>query len=98
MIVDATVDGSPPGSLKRLEPRFASDYPPALTAHDIGLKDMLEAFYLLGTPPEVVLLTVSIEMPRELSTELSPGLAARLPELQRRVREEIEQLAGAPAS
>lgn len=53
VLVDATVDGAPPGTVVRLQPRFSSDYPRTLTAHDIGLKDLLDALYLLGEPPEV---------------------------------------------
>ena len=60
VLVDATVDGAPVGTVRRLTPRFSTDYPPTLTAHDIGLKDLLDAFYLLGNPPSVTLFAVSI--------------------------------------
>ncbi len=79
VLVDATADGGPPGRARRLEPRYSSDYPPTLTAHDIGLKDLLDSFYLTGRTPDVVLFAVSIALPQELGTELSPALAAALP-------------------
>lgn len=94
LLVDATVDGQPPGTVRRLHPRFSSDYPPTLTAHDIGLKDLLDALYLLGDPPEVTLFAVSIEPPRGLDTELSPELAALVPDLADLVLEEARVLAG----
>lgn len=81
VLVDATCDGQPAGTVTRLVPRFASDFPPSLTAHDIGLRDLLESFYLTGAPPSVVLFAVSITLPQDLSTELSPAVAAALPGL-----------------
>jgi hydrogenase maturation protease len=72
IMIDATADGAPPGTVRRLRPRFASDYPPTLTAHDIGLKDLLDVFYLTGTPADVTLYTVSIALPEEIGLDLSP--------------------------
>ena len=55
ILVDATADGQPPGTVRRLEPRFSSEYPASLTAHDIGLRDLLDSFYMLGDEvPQVV--------------------------------------------
>jgi hydrogenase maturation protease len=88
IIVDATVDGEPTGTVRRLRPRFSSDYPRSLTAHDIGLKDLLDALYLLGRVPDVTLFTISIELPQGMRTELSPPLDALIPEIAARVREE----------
>ena len=89
VLVDATVDGKSPGSVCRLTPRFSSDYPRTITAHDIGLKDLLDAFYLLGETPDVVLFAVSIAPLQELGLELSPEVAARIPEVAELVCREI---------
>ena len=89
VLVDATVDENPPGSVRRLTPRFSSDYPRTITAHDIGLKDLLDAFYLLGETPDVVLFAVSIPPLQQLGLELSPEIAARVPEIAELVRREI---------
>ena len=40
ILIDATIDGKPAGTIRRLRPKYSADYPPTLTAHDIGLKDM----------------------------------------------------------
>jgi len=61
VLVDATMDGAPPGTVRVLRPRFASDYPKTLSAHDIGLKDLVEAAILLGHVPRVVLVVVSVK-------------------------------------
>ena len=89
VLIDATADGRPAGTLRRLQPRFARDYPPSLSAHDIGLKDLLDAFHLLRGPSEVVLFAVSIESFQELGMELSAALAERLEEITAAVWEEV---------
>ena len=60
IMIDATADGRPPGTVGVLTPRFASDFPPSLSAHDIGLRDLVEATVLLGHLPDIHLVTVSI--------------------------------------
>lgn len=79
ILVDATADGQPAGTVGMLRPRFSSDYPVTLTAHDIGLKDLLDALYLLDVRPEIVLFTVSIELPKDLNTELTAPIRAAVP-------------------
>jgi hydrogenase maturation protease len=83
------VDGGEPGTLRRLTPRFSSDYPRTLTAHDIGLKDLLDAFHLLGESPDVTLFAVSIPLPGTLGIGLSPALTAKLPAIVQAVREDL---------
>ena len=48
LLIDAAADTNPPGTVTRTTPRFSRDYPPTLTAHDIGVKDLLDAFYMQG--------------------------------------------------
>ena len=73
ILIDATCDGSPVGTIRRLRPKYSADYPPTLTAHDIGLKDLLDAFYLLGeSAPEVSLYAISIPPLQDMEIELSP--------------------------
>ncbi len=91
-IVDATVDGAPLGTLRRLRPSFSSDYPTTLCAHDIGLKDMLDSLYLLGTPPNVTLYAVSISLPQDMKMELSPELEEFVPGIAIEVLEEVESV------
>jgi len=89
VLIDATADGAPPGTVRRLRPRFSSDYPRTLTAHDIGLKDLLDAMYLLGTPPEITLYAVSVEWPQEIGPGLSAPVAAAVPGVVKAVVEEV---------
>jgi len=89
ILVDATIDGAEAGSVSRLQPRFSTDYPKTLTAHDIGLKDLLDAFYLLGEPPEVTLFAVSIPPLQDMETELSSELRPVVPKVAGLVLDEV---------
>jgi len=89
LLVDAAVDESPPGTVRRLEPRFSRDYPRTLTAHDIGLKDLLDAFHLMGEPPRVVLFAITVETPLEPVMGLSPEVAAAVPRVAEQVLAEL---------
>lgn len=76
VIIDATMDGKQPGTIERIRPRFSSDYPRTLSAHDIGLKDLLDVMYISQKKnPDVTLFTVSVAfLPESLSTELSEAV------------------------
>lgn len=91
ILIDATIDGQPAGTVTRLTPRFSADYPRTLTAHDIGLKDLLDAFHLKGTHPNVVLFAVSIDSVSHLSVELNPPLKEKLPHIAQQVIDEIHR-------
>ncbi len=75
ILVDAAADGNPPGAVTRTTPRFARDYPPTLTAHDVGVKDLLDVFYMRGGGPEVVLYAIAIDPQQPIAMELSPLIA-----------------------
>ncbi len=92
ILVDATVDGQPPGSWRILEPKFSHDYPPTLTAHDIGLKDLLDAMHLMGNAPRVILYAVSIEPLQGVGWGLSPQIEKVIPEICVSIRERVESL------
>ncbi len=85
VFVDATMDGRPPGTVQRLRPRFASDFPPSLSAHDIGLRELVETWDLLGKSADMVLYTISIDPLCALSMELGPAVAAAVPEAAARI-------------
>lgn len=75
IIIDATLDGKPAGTVRLIKPKFASDFPQAMSTHDIGLKDLVGALQLLGTMPEIDLYVVSIESIQEQGIELSPVIS-----------------------
>ena len=89
ILIDATLDGRPAGTVRVLKPRFATDFPRSLGAHDIGLRDLVEAAALLGPLPRVDLVTISVAR-LETGLTLSPEVAASLPEVVRTVKALLE--------
>ena len=75
ILIDAAADGNPIGAVTRTTPRFSRDYPPTLTAHDIGVKDLLDVFYIQGGSPNVILYAITIDPQQPISMELSAGIA-----------------------
>jgi hydrogenase maturation protease len=75
ILIDAAADGNPPSTVTRTTPRFSRDYPPTLTAHDIGVKDLLDVFYIQGGGPEVILYAIAIDPQQPISMELSPEIS-----------------------
>lgn len=88
ILIDATVDGARAGTVHRLRPRFSTEYPRTLTAHDIGLKDLLDAFYLMGDPADVTLFAVSIDPLHDLTVDLSTEVHRIVPELAQAILDE----------
>jgi hydrogenase maturation protease len=87
VLLDATRDGGAPGTVRQFRARQPADFPPALGAHDLGLRDLIAAAALLGPLPEIDVVTVSVAELKAMTMELSPPVAAALPEVVRRVRE-----------
>lgn len=71
VMIDAANDGNEPGTITRTTPRFSRDYPPTLTAHDVGIKDLLDIFYMMGGSCEVTLYAVTIDPQQPISLEMS---------------------------
>lgn len=97
LIVDAIAAGKAPGELVQLR----GDAVPVffrrnLSPHGIGLSDVLAALEFLGAEPkETVILGVQ-PTSLDLSTELTPAIAARVPELVAQVVDELTQRGLAP--
>jgi hydrogenase maturation protease len=87
IMIDATLDGKPAGTIQKVKPRFSKDFPSAMSTHEIGLKDLVEGLLLLGKMPDIHLFIMSIEKIQPLSTLLSPEIEITLPKLKREVIE-----------
>ena len=89
VLIDAAADGNPPGTVTRTTPRFSRDYPPTLTAHDIGVKDLLDAFYMQGGTREVTLYAITIDPQQPICMSLSEECAAAAAEAERQILAEL---------
>ena len=95
ILIDAAADGNPPGTVTRTTPRFASDYPTSLTAHDIGVKDLLDAFYIQGGNREVILYAITIDPHQSIRMSLSEKAAKAAAEAEQRILVELQKAAAA---
>ena len=86
IMIDATLDDNPPGTIRLIHPRYASDFPPLMSAHEIGLRDIIEAMSLMGNLPEILLIVISVANINEVGTDLSPEIQAVLPEIVQLVK------------
>ena len=85
VIIDAANDGNPIGTITRTTPQFSRDYPPTLTAHDVGMKDLLDMFYIQGGHHEIILYAITIDPKQPIRMSLSEGG-------ERAAREAVERI------
>ena len=79
IIIDASLDDFPAGNVRILHPKYAKDFPRQLSAHEIGLKDLLDSAFLLGNMPQIYLIAISIKDFQEMGVELTPEVARAVP-------------------
>jgi len=89
ILIDAAADGNPIGTVTRTTPRFSRDYPPTLTAHDIGVKDLLDVFYIQGGSHDVILYAITIDPQQPISMELTEGTLHAAKEAERMILAEL---------
>lgn len=85
IMIDATRDGQPAGTIAVLKPSCVADLPRGLSAHDFGVKDLFAAAALTGRFPEIHLFTVSVEEIEPMSLKLSAAVKHAVPEVARAV-------------
>jgi hydrogenase maturation protease len=92
VMIDASLDGLEPGTISILEPKYAKDFPKSLSAHDIGLKDLLESASLLGKLPRIILITVTVDSYQEVTMDLSERVNSAIPLVIEEVKEILREL------
>ena len=92
IFVDATMDGKEEGTISLIRPKFASDFPSALSVHDVGLKDMIEAVYLMDSKPNIPLFTISIKEMVPMTIELSSKVKEAIPKTIEQILELTNKL------
>ncbi len=92
IFVDATMDGKPSGTLDVLYPEFASDFPTVLSAHDVGLKDMIEALEFQNELPKIVLVTVSINEMIPMTITLTENVQKSIPNIVTKILDIITKI------
>jgi len=81
IFIDATMDFRSPGTIDVIYPKFAKDFPTVLSAHDVGLKDMIDALEFKNELPDIVLITISIKELNPMSIELTGPIKKSIPKI-----------------
>jgi hydrogenase maturation protease len=92
ILIDAAADGNPIGTVTRTTPRFSRDYPPTLTAHDVGVKDLLDVFYIQGGSQNVVLYAITIDPKQPISMDMSEEILLASKEATRMILAELRSI------
>lgn len=92
ILIDATLDEQPAGTIRVIKPKFSKDFPKAMSTHDIGLKDLIDSASILGKLPPLHLIIVTIKSIQPMDLELSPEVALVLPDVYRQVLEVLEKI------
>jgi len=92
IIIDAALDQFPAGHIRVLHPKYAKDFPRQLSAHEIGLKDLLDAAFLLGTISEIYLVAISVKDFQDMGMELTPEIEKAIPKAVKAVKDLIGSL------
>ena len=93
VVIDAAAFPDEPGSIQMVRPQFSSEYPRTMTAHETGLKDLLDWFNLTGRTPNIRLIAITIDPSRTgepLEIGLTPPIEKAKIKALELVRKEIE--------
>jgi len=85
VFIDATLDARPAGTIDVIYPKFAKDFPTVLSAHDVGLKDMIDALEFQDELPRIILLTVSIKEMIPMTIKLTNDVQKSIPQVVEKV-------------
>jgi hydrogenase maturation protease len=92
IIVDAALDDYPAWHIRVLHPKYAKDFPRQLSAHEIGLKDLLDAAFLLGSVPNIYLIAISIKDFQNMGMDLTPEVEMAIPNAVKEVKNLVDLL------
>lgn len=92
IFIDATMDSRSPGTIDVIYPKFAKDFPTVLSAHDVGLKDMIDALEFKGELPDIILITISIKEMNPMSIELTDPIKKSVPKIVDKVLDIVDKI------
>lgn len=81
IMVDATLDKNPSGTVRLIKPKYASDFPPLMSAHEIGLRDMMSIMELTESLPKIDLIVISVADISEVGMVLSTDVEKSIPKV-----------------
>ena len=61
IMIDATLDNSPSGTIKKIKPKFSKSYPRLLSSYEFCLRDMLVSMLVQENIPQIDLITLPLK-------------------------------------
>lgn len=92
ILIDATLDDMPAGTVCVIQPKFSKDFPKALSTHDIGLKDLIDTASVLGKLPPLHLIIITIKKIQPMDLALSPEIEKVIPEVYQTVLKTLDKI------
>lgn len=86
VMIDATLDNSPWGTVRVTKPKYSKDYPVLLSAHEFGLRDMVESMMIQECIPDIDLITISVKDYETIGMDLSDEVSRAIPEVINQVK------------
>ncbi|RLJ70779.1 hydrogenase maturation protease [Hydrogenivirga caldilitoris] len=92
LVLDAVSGGKPPGTLYVIKGEEVKSYfRRKVSMHEIGFQEVLALMEVMGKPiPEIVVMGIEPKS-FELSTELTPEVEEKIPELIERALEQLKE-------
>lgn len=87
ILIDAALDNYDIGTIRVIRPKFAADFPRAMSTHDIGMRDLINALQILGKMPDVWLVVISIESLQQQGIEMTSTIREQMPALAKTVQQ-----------
>ena len=92
ILIDATIDNNPPGTVQRITPHMASDYPQLLNSHQNNVRSIITALKGCDYLPHVELLAISINGNPTIGVQLSPEVKRVIPQVMQLVFEILDDM------
>ena len=92
IIVDSALGDRPAGTVEVIKPKYFSDFPKTLTAHDVGLKDLINSASILGDLPDIRLIIVYIDKFQSLDLDISNEIKSAMQLAVQLIIQAIEEL------
>ncbi len=92
ILIDASLDEHPVGTVRRLSPQYATDCPPLMSTHEVGLREMIDAMRMQGKMPHIELLAISVRHDARLGMQLSTEVRRAIPQVLQLIFEILDDM------
>ncbi|MBQ2979849.1 MAG: hydrogenase maturation protease [Bacteroidaceae bacterium] len=88
--IEAAVDGSPVGTVRRFSPQYPADYQQLLHNHEPVVRNMIDSIHSHKHIPHVDMLSISVHSNPTIGIELSPEVRRVIPQVMQLIFEILE--------